>query len=96
MSPTPILNAIRQIVGNMRVRKYGVIATPFIMQKTKKIANVSAKFISEHTFLESTKRYFGTFIFEKTSEFDIIEVIPPLAASEKKVKIIFPQKRYIV
>ena len=53
------------------------------MQKTINTANVNPKLIREQTFLDITKRYFGTLILEKISEFDIIEAIPPLAASEK-------------
>jgi hypothetical protein len=66
------------------------------MQKMKNTARVRPKLISEDTFLENRNRYFGTFIFVKIAEFAIRLPIPPPVASEKKLNIMFPQKRYIV
>jgi hypothetical protein len=83
ISPTPTLKAMRHKIGNRSVKNSGVTATLSIMQKTINTANVKPKFMREQTFLDMTKRYFGTLIFENISEFDIIDAIPPLAASEK-------------
>ena len=92
MSPIPKLNIIMQKIGTNKRRKAGVKVIVSIMQKMKKTISVSAKFISEETFREKRKRYFGTFIFVKISAFPRREPIPPFVESEKYEKIIFPQK----
>ena len=62
-------------------------------QKIRNTTNVNAKFISDETFLEKRKRYFGTFIFEKMLAFPISEPMPPFVASLKKENTMLPQKR---
>jgi hypothetical protein len=88
-----MLNIIRQRMGIIRQRKYGVKVTLSIMQKRRNTKNVKPKLISADIFFENRKRYFGTFILVKISALEIRADIPPLVASLKKVNIIFPQNR---
>ena len=63
-----------------------------MMQKMKNTQRVSPKLISEETFLEKRKRYFGTFIFVKIPAFARREPMPPFVESLKYAKTILPQK----
>ena len=83
MSPIPILNTMRQIIGTISKKKLQVKVTPSKMQKMMNIRNVNPKLIRDEMFREKRKRYLGTFTFLKIDEFAKREVIPPLLASEK-------------
>jgi hypothetical protein len=71
-----MLNIIRQRMGIIRQRKYGVKVTLSIMQKRRNTKNVKPKLISADIFFENRKRYFGTFILEKMEAFAISDPIP--------------------
>ena len=80
-------------MGYKRSRKNGVKATPSIKQKMRKTTNVSEKFISDDTFFENRKRYFGTFTLENIEALSISDAIPEPVASLKNEKTMLPQKR---
>ena len=80
-------------MGTTSIKNAHVKVTPSIMQKMKNTARVSPKFMSEETFFENKKRYFGTFIFVKMLAFARSDPIPPFVESVKKENTIFPQKR---
>jgi hypothetical protein len=96
ISPIPRLKTIRNKIGIASPRKYGVIGTPSMIQKSKNTTKVRPKLIREETVLENRNRYLGTFIFVNISAFPIREPIPPFVASEKNEKTIFPQNRYVI
>ena len=65
------------------IKKHHAKLIPSIMQKMKNTIKVSPKLISDDTFLEKRKRYFGTLIFPNISALARSEPIPPLVESEK-------------
>ena len=90
INPMPILNIKRQIIGYKSNIKRGEKEMPSTAAKTKNIINISKKFISEETFFESRKIYFGTLIFVIIPELAVKVCIPATVDSLKYEKTKIP------
>ena len=59
----PTLKVMRQVIGYSSVKNFQVNVTPSIAEKMNSRMSVSQKVISDETFCDSKKRYFGTLTF---------------------------------
>jgi hypothetical protein len=78
------INNICHVIGTLKITIIIIIAT-----------KANSKLTNDDITLETGKIYFGTYIFLKKLAFPKIEFIAVVVDSEKKVKMICPDKIYI-